>query len=79
MFVPAENPVSDPVSDFKTRLAFYSTEPSPSAYVAFYWAYSPSQGHYRRECTGPINQVGVHILLKADAQQTIRIESIKHW
>lgn len=69
----------DPVSDFKTCLAFYSTEPSTSAYVAFYWAYSPSQGHYRRECTGPINQAGLHILLRADSQQTIRIESIKHW
>lgn len=70
---------ADPVSDFKTRLAFYSTEPSPSAYVAFYWVYSPSHGHYKRECSGPINQVGVTILLKADAQQIIRIESIKHW
>lgn len=69
----------DPVSYFKTRLAFYSTEPSPSAYVAFYWAYSPLHGHYKRECSGPINQVGVTILLKADAQQTIRLESIKHW
>lgn len=74
-----ENPVNDPVSYFKTRLAFYSTEPSPSAYVAFYWVYSPSHGHYKRECSGPINQVGVTILLQADAQQIIRLESIKHW
>ena len=74
-----ENPVSDPVSDFKTCLAFYSTEPSPSAYVAFYWVYSPSNGHYKRECTGPITATGVTILLKADAQHTIRLESVKHW
>lgn len=71
--------LTNPVSDFKTCLAFYSTEPSPSAYVAFYWVYSPSHGHYKRECTGPISATGVTILLKADAQHTIRIESIKHW
>ena len=74
-----ENPVNDPVSYFKNRLAFYSTEPSPSAYVAFYWVYNPSHGHYERECTGPISAIGVTILFQADAQQIIRIDTIKHW
>lgn len=79
MNTTSDSYLTDPVSDFKTRLAFFSTEPSPSAYVAFYWVYSPSQGHYERECTGPISATGVNELLQADTQQTIRVESIKHW
>lgn len=71
--------LTDPVSLFKTRLTLYRTEPTSAAYIGFYWYYNGANGHYERECTGPISATGVNELLKADAEQTIRLDTIKHW
>ena len=71
--------LTDPVSLFKTRLTLYRTEPTSAAYIGFYWHYNGANGHYERECTGPIAQQGVVELLKADAEQIIRLDTIKHW
>lgn len=71
--------LKDSVSLFKTRLTLYRTEPTSAAYIGFYWLYNSSNGHYERECTGPICQQGVIELLKADAEHTIRLDTIKHW
>lgn len=71
--------LTDPVSLFKARLTLYRTQPTSAAYIGFYWHYNGANGHYERECTGPISATGVNELLKADAEQTIRLDTIKHW